>query len=114
VRRDFRAKVLLDGVRALSNAVGKRVKNLYEFTIDMGAHPNETEIFGRTAFVTGTNGLTELQTRYLNPNTPAFAATLKTSSQTGVCVLECFQLVFRERFAIVGLDRRIDGHKPGL
>jgi hypothetical protein len=39
VRNAFRANHLLDGVTALNNAVGERAKHLYEFAIDMGAHP---------------------------------------------------------------------------
>ncbi|MFK4448499.1 hypothetical protein ABH944_008533 [Caballeronia udeis] len=114
VRNAFRANHLLDGVTALNNAVGERAKHLYEFAIDMGAHPNETGIFARAAFVNRPDGQRELQIRYLNPNPVALTATLKTTAQTGVCTLECFWLIFRERFEIMGLKDAIDALKAGL
>lgn len=114
VRDQFRMGQMLAGVGRLNNAVGDRAKHLYEFAIDMGAHPNETGIFGRAELVEQPDGHHELQLRYLNPHGAAFEATLKVAAQTGVCILECFQQVFRERFAIVGLDQRIDALKPGL
>lgn len=114
VRNAFRANEMLDGVAALNNAIGERAKHLYEFSIDMGAHPNETGIFGRVELATREDGQRELRTRYLNPDPVALAATLKTAAQTGVCTLECFWLIYRERFAIMGLQDSINALKAGL
>jgi hypothetical protein len=47
VRNSFRTSDLLADAMALSNAVGDRLRRLYELTIDMGAHPNEVGFFGR-------------------------------------------------------------------
>jgi hypothetical protein len=105
---------LLDGVTALNNAVGARAKYLFEFTIDMGAHPNETGIFGRVELTTRDDGQRELRISYLNRGPVAHTATLKTATRTGVCALECFGPIFRERFAIMGLKGIIDGLKTGL
>jgi hypothetical protein len=44
----------------------------------------------------------------------ALTATLKTTAQTGACTLECFWLIFRERFEIMGLKDAIDALKVGL
>ncbi|RQP98879.1 hypothetical protein [Burkholderia stagnalis] len=114
VRRAFRPHEMLDGVVALHNAIGARAKHLYEFSIDMGAHPNETGIFGRLRLEQRPDGERELQTRYLHPGDVAIRATLKAAAQVGVCTLECFWLIYRERFDIMGIKEAIDAHKPGL
>ncbi|QCP54500.1 hypothetical protein FAZ95_37020 [Trinickia violacea] len=114
VRNAFQTRDLLTGVRALNQAIGARAEHLYELSIDMGAHPNETGIFGRLELAKREDGRLELRTKYLNDDLLPVIATLKTAAQTGVCTLECFWLICRERFAIMGLQNTIEELKTGL
>lgn len=115
VRKNFKPTEMMDGVIALNNAVGGRCKHLYERTIDMGAHPNEVGFFGRLdiADVPGTTDK-RFSIRYLVGENASHIATLKNACQVGVCVLECFWLIYQARYDILGVTARIEALKPGL
>ena len=115
VRKSFKSIEMLDGVIALNNAIGLRAKDLYERTIDMGAHPNEVGFFGRLSITDAPSGDGKLfQIRYLQGGEPAQLHALKTAAQTGVCTLECFWLIYRERYDILGVKAGIDALKIGV
>ncbi len=115
VRKNFKLTEMLDGIAALNNAIGPRAKELYERTIDMGAHPNEVGFFGRLSITDGTSAGDKLfQVKYLQGGEPAQLHALKTAAQTGVCTLECFWLIYRERYDIMGVKADIDALKAGL
>ncbi|MEK7153372.1 MAG: hypothetical protein AAB834_05460, partial [Patescibacteria group bacterium] len=115
VRKHFKNLEMIAGITALNNAIGPRVANLYEITIDMGAHPNEVGFFGRLKISDGPNAGDKLfEIKYLQGGELAQLSALKTAAQIGVCTLECFWLVYRERFDIVGVKADIDGLKAGL
>lgn len=115
VRKAFKASEMLDGISALNNAVGARCKFLYERTIDMGAHPNEVGFYGRLEIedVPGTNDK-RLKIKYLVGGGASHLSTLKNACQVGVCVLECFQIVYRHKFDILQISATIDGLKGDL
>jgi hypothetical protein len=81
----------------------------------MGAHPNEVGFYGRMD-ITDVPGTTDkrMSIKYLNGGGTAHMATLKNASQVGVCVLECFWLIYRHRFDILQVSPQIDGLKNGL
>jgi hypothetical protein len=115
VKKAFKPIEMMDGVIALNNAVGGRVKQRYELTIDMGAHPNEVGFYGRLEItdVPGTDNK-RMSIRYLSGGDGAHMATLKNTCQIGVCMLECFWLVYRHRFDILGITQRIETLKNSV
>lgn len=115
VKKHFKPTEMLDGLIALNNAVGGRCKHLYELTIDMGAHPNEVGFYGRLAIedVPGTKDKS-FKIRYLVGGDASHLATLRSACQIGVCVLECFWLVYRQRFDILQITPQIEALKQGL
>lgn len=115
VRKAFKSTEMLDGISTLNNAVGSRCKRLYELTIDMGAHPNEMGFYGRLKIedVPGTANKI-FMIKYLSGGDSSHLATLKNACSVGVCVLECFRLVYRHRFDIMQVTVKIDGLKAGL
>ena len=114
VRDNFKIGEMLGGMTAMSNAIGPRAKQLYEQAIDMGAHPNETGFFGRLAIKDLENGKAQILVKYLDDAPLAYLSTMKAAAQVGVCCLECFWLIFRERFDLTGMAERIEGLKKGL
>lgn len=115
VRKHFKSTEMLDGISALNNAIGPRAKLLYERTIDMGAHPNEVGFFGRLEITDAPDGGGKLfKVKYLQGGDAAHMQALKTAAQVGVCTLECFWLLYRERFDILGVGAGIEALKPGL
>lgn len=115
VKKAFKATEMLDGISALNTAVGDRCKNLYERTIDMGAHPNEVGFYGRLEIedIPGTNDK-RLKIKYLVGGGASHLSALKNACQVGVCVLECFRIVYRQKFDILQVSARIDGLKVDL
>lgn len=115
VRKNFKPTEMLDGIAALNNAIGERARSLYERTIDMGAHPNEVGFFGRLNIADAPSGEGKLfQVKYLQGGEPAHLHALQTAAQIGVCTLECFWLVYRDRYEILGVKADIDALKVGL
>ena len=114
VRKIFKPSELIRGITALNNAIGERANRLYEDTIDMGAHPNEIGFFGRLSIVDLPNGNRQMQVKYLQGGEVAQLNALKTCALIGVCTLESFWLVYRERFIILGVKANIDALKENL
>lgn len=82
-------------------------KSLYDITIDYGAHPNEGSL--STALdVQRKPGRTEFQLAYLSADRPVMLATLRVTSQVGLCALKVMGNVFPERYKLLGLDDRIN------
>ena len=114
VRKAFKPVEMIAGVAALHDAIGERVQRNYDLTIDMGAHPNEIGFFGRLKIDEVAPGSKRLAVQYLHGNPLAYLSTMKAAAQVGICTLECFWLIYRERFEIMGLKATIDGLKNGL
>ncbi len=75
---------------------------LYERTIALGGHPNERGVFTTTVRTDIGFGAV-----YLTNNPAVIAMVLKTAVEAAVGVLKAFQLIFPERFAIMGMDGEI-------
>lgn len=115
VRKHFKANEMIDGITAMNNAIGPRAKELYDRTIDMGAHPNEVGFFSRLSITDVPDAGGKLfQVKYLQGGEPAQMYALKSTAQIGVCALECFWLIYRERYDILGIKAAIDTLKAGL
>jgi hypothetical protein len=56
----------------------------------------------------------QFQVAYLTDDTIAFRLLVKTVAQVGVCSLEIFRLIYRERFDITGLTDMLQKLKQGL
>lgn len=114
VKKNFKNHEMMAGVTALNNAIGERFKHLYELAIDMGAHPNELGFFGRLSIQELQNGKRMFNVRYLQGGDAMHLAVLKNACQIGVCTLECFWLLYQERFEITGVKATLDELKQGL
>jgi hypothetical protein len=77
--------------------------DLYERTIDFGAHPNERAVTS-SAMVTERLGARILTQLYLHTDGLQLDHGLKTAAQVGVCALMLLKMAFPDRFQSLGLD----------
>jgi hypothetical protein len=86
---------------------------LYERTIDSGAHPNERALLENMRR-TETNDVVRFELLYVTADMSAIRAVMRTTAQVGVCALDIFRLIYRERMEITGLRRIVDAVKRDL
>lgn len=114
VKAEFRIGPMFDLLDARDIATGGPARELYERTIDYGAHPNELALL--TALrLTDERETVRFDLNYLSDNsTPALALCLKTTAQVGVCALRMFRLVIPERFDLLSISDALARLSAGL
>jgi hypothetical protein len=104
VREAFATWKMLKGVEELNQDIGSKLTGLYELTIDMGAHPNEVGFFGRLVIEDlPENASKKFLIKYLAGGDHLHHETLKNTCRVGLCVLECFELIYGDQFAQCGV-----------
>lgn len=91
VRKKFGPTMIGKVVEAKDPKLAARVSDLYEETIDQGAHPN-VKAFLASAVQKNEKGELVLSVAYLNPG--ELEQILKTTIDVGQCVLALFNVVF--------------------
>lgn len=86
---------------------------LYERAVDFGAHMNERAATGSMKLVEEP-GRKKYEMLYLLDDGPALGHVLKSLCQAGVLGLALFDVVFSERFMLLGLTDRVRALKQGL
>lgn len=113
VRREFTIRQLLDSLKSINQETHKVASVLYETTIDLGAHPNE-KAFLSVMKQTKDEGRITFDTAYLLGNTLPLQVCLKSAGRIGICSLDIFRNVFRERFDILRLTDQLGELKKEL
>lgn len=91
---------------ALDPAAAADLHRLYSTLIDYGAHPNQMGVF-TSVQSTETEGAVSFQVRILHPAELPVMFTLRMAMAMAIAGLKIFQLIYPERFALVGLDIEI-------
>ena len=113
VRNEFRIRTLLKTFQAEDAAEGSAVENLYERTIDYGAHPNERALSQSLGMGRG-GGKVRFQIIYLNGERSALREALRDAARIGACALAMFRAVYKERFDLLGLTATLHQLRQGL
>jgi len=113
VRDEFKIRTLLELAAAVDATEGSVARTLYERTIDSGAHPNEMALM-QTLKIDKNADHIEFKCNYLDSDSVALRASLKTTAQVGACTLSLFRAVYPERFNILGLTDLLRHVKAGL
>jgi hypothetical protein len=113
VRREFKISNLLKLLGKDDKKLRDTVSDLYEKTIDFGGHPNEKAFFSVVKKSVNEHKTT-IKSAYLVGNEPALQLCLKSCAQIGLCSLSIFQLIYKERFGILGLPDDMTALKKGL
>ena len=93
--------------------IGQVASELYQRTIDFGAHPNERAATSSMQIIDADDKKT-IKQNYLSGGTMPQVHALKSGCQIGVCALDIFRIVFVHRFDILGLRERLDELKRNL
>lgn len=107
MRDEFVIGRMRQTMKSHSDRIGDVFQELYERTIDFGAHPNEQ------AFLSNLNQekveeRTELETVFLHADGPQLDHALKSTGQVGIWTLNAFQQIYRERFILLGVKERLE------
>lgn len=113
VRRQFRIGAMLGVLRDLDQTEANVAEQLYERTIDHGAHPNERALMQGMAHAEG-GGDVHFEMSYLFPEGAVLDACRKTTAQCGVCALAMYRPLFRERYDILDITGLLDHLKRDL
>ncbi|BAS26755.1 hypothetical protein [Limnochorda pilosa] len=113
VRNTFRMKKLLDSLANASPRLADAVSLLYERCIDYGAHPNQQALLQSTSMQVDEASM-ELHLGYLLNDPLVLRFGLRSAAQVGVSSLGVFELVFDERFRLLGLDDQLRRARQGL
>lgn len=99
VKKQLKITDMIALAEGINKSRGKEAKALYELTIDMGAHPNLFSIIQTVRFSECRNDVD-----YLSSNQDNLDYSLGVSIRVGVCVLSLFELIYSNRFSIMGLS----------
>jgi len=106
-RRQLTFSKMLSELDKSSTSTGKVARHLYELTIDVGAHPNRKTItLAMKREESDENVIIDLA--QMNTDPMMLTMVLKTSVQVGICTLKIFNLVFPERFDLLGISDEIE------
>jgi hypothetical protein len=98
---------LLQCLKTEDTKIGDIVSDLYERTIDFGAHPNNFSITGSLRY-SETETRKQYDIAYISGDQLSNQVCIRTCAQTGVTILDVFRNVFKERFDILGVTRKLD------
>lgn len=107
VRQEFTHTAVMATLQGKDRNLEPVIQQLYERSIDFGAHPNERAITGSMT-IQREPGRVELQQIYLHGDSLSLDHGLKTTAQIGLGSLCIFQHIFLERFRILGIQDVID------
>lgn len=113
VRNEFKIKTMLDLAKELAKEDGHAAEQLYECTIDYGAHPNERALMQSLQINDDARDI-EFKSIYLDGDSAQLRTGLRTTAQIGVCALSLFRPVYKERFDILGVTKLLDHCKQGI
>ncbi|MSP67134.1 MAG: hypothetical protein EXQ96_03350 [Alphaproteobacteria bacterium] len=113
VKNEFTVSNIRTTIGKINEHAAKVFDELYQRTIDLGAHPNEQAVTGSLA-ITKQENRTEFQQIHLHSDSLSLDHGLRTTAQTGVCSLEIFQGVFAERFELLGIRAEFLKLRKGL
>jgi hypothetical protein len=113
MKKQFTLRKVMDHLGALDAKTHDVVQKLYARTIDYGGHPNERAVF--TQMATQRDG-TRINFRHDHfvCGAPFLNGSLKTTAQVGICSLDIFCGVFRDRYRIMGIDVDLDEIRRGF
>ncbi len=102
MKNTFKIGSIFSLLKKTDDKVYEAIQELYDRTIDYGAHPNPNGVLS-TLQVQENDEDVHFQLKYLTNDPVQLQLALKTTAQVGVGALMLFRYVYPERFAITGL-----------
>lgn len=113
VRNEFTIGKLMNHLQSIDPNTQRIAQGLYDRTIDYGGHPNECAVNTQIKAESDGSRLNFTGEYFLCGDVP-HQLSLKSSAQIGICCLDIFYNVFRDRYRILGIDERLDQIKQGF
>ncbi len=113
MKNSFKFGPILTAYKQHDSSNGPIAETLYDLTIVMGAHPNPQGILTNLN-LKETDKHREILSNYLNIPSPAWEAAEKNTARVAICTLLVFQSIYKERFEISGLSKKILASSRGL
>ncbi len=111
VKRNFLHVNVMKTLSSRDIALHESISELYERTIDFGGHPNERAVSSSTTKWQEGEYIV-VRNHYLHGGeSSALDHALLTSAQIGIASLFVFQLIYKERFGVLGLQDKIESLK---
>ncbi len=113
MQKEFTIRNVMNHLQSVDPTSQHVAQTLYDRTIDYGAHPNERSV--TTQVKTQRDGSrVNFTANYLICGDLAHEFCLRSAAQVGICCLDVFQDVWRDRYRILGLDVRLDQLRQGF
>lgn len=113
VRNEFTIRKVMDHLKSYDAKTQDIAQRLYDRTIDYGGHPNERAVLAQLS--TNQDGSrVHFTFEYFLCCDPPHRVCLRTTAQIGICCLDIFYRVFRDRYRILGIDERLDQIRGGF
>lgn len=113
VRAEFTIGRMWKCLKSVDGKLQVDVENVYEKTIDFGAHPNVAALVAATSMLKG-NERVQFKLAYLTAERDVIGGTMKSAAQAGVVALSIFRHVFKERYDLLGLTDKLPGLRESL
>jgi hypothetical protein len=107
VRKAFHNDKLKDHIKAQAPVMCAQFDHLYNQLIEFGAHPNE-QGYSLHSEISRQEGDVHFQTIYLQDDGPRLEMSMKLSGQVGLWVLHLMQLIYPERYELLGLREELE------
>jgi hypothetical protein len=101
----FTNRAVRDAIASSDEKLASIYQDLYERTIDFGAHPNEKSVTAN--LIKGSLETGNAQFVMLGGDSLALDHGLRTCAQVGICALKVLDLVFSELFAKINFKEKI-------
>jgi hypothetical protein len=107
-RRQFQWTTILGQLESVEADLHRDTMIAYEASIEMGAHPNPSGVFGSIVSprLLGDSGF-EVASRILDPGSPAQKYALQKCAEAALIANRFFGLVWPDYFVSSGLSRRV-------
>ncbi|MEI8218119.1 MAG: hypothetical protein WCG51_03615 [Elusimicrobiota bacterium] len=114
VKNEIRPAGMLKLLKEKNKDLGNIATSLYDMMIDYGAHPNPNAIRKNMSIFKETDGTIVYRSKLLSGNTPELHQCIELVSRTGVCCLQIFMQIYKERFDSLDITARLNKISVGL
>lgn len=112
VKAEFQITKMLKQFEQVDTTTGSIITQLYNMTIDLGAHPNVWGMFPHLDLPTDDSA--GLGLKYITDDMSDIVIALENCARVGICCLSVFSHICQKKFADLGLPIDIDKLKSGL
>jgi len=107
-RKEFAIRKIIRNLKAADENLANMVTELYDQTIDYGAHPNERGMSMSSAIEDLPDRGKQYLTHYLQGDGLMLDFSLKSTAQVGLTVLRIAQVIYPTRMRALGIQYQLD------